>query len=426
MFNAAAPAPAHQAPYDNLDTIRRVLVSWYTSDGLSWQQRWWGQQPSAELAHELVPQHYGADNFCATADRNANDACIGEMDEPGAALLTAVFPYDAGKQTFGMDFMFSRQGSAFRVVDSEQLPASANATPVPAKVRPQFAQPGHFGESWNGGFMCGIRSGFRHVGRHSYAVMPMVQNGAHFISSWRSSSANPGWNNFTVDAYVKWAKTQFFGPTLEEWPYFKTLGGWPGVAKLANDLRIEVGVLRWRYQGWVALAAGAGGGTVVTRPVVAPEQAVVTANLNATSASLGDDDAAAGCALVHLDVPRRQPGSAVGWEPLGGFSGSDAAKICSDAVNATLVWGTPATTTRHHLPLTPGNVFSFRIELGPSARPPAHASRSPGSSRFPGACPSVSHAGLGGAHALGGYLALGAHSACGALYTYSVTPRFVI
>ena len=82
-------------------------MRWVTTDGLHWEQRWWGEQPSDEIGGELVPQHYGADNFCATdgsADaqtnrRNSDFSCLGaNLDDPGAAVLSTVFPYDSGLQ----------------------------------------------------------------------------------------------------------------------------------------------------------------------------------------------------------------------------------------------------------------------------------------------------------------------------------------
>jgi hypothetical protein len=78
-----------------------------TTDGLHWEQRWWGEQPSDEIGDELVPQHYGADNCCPTDGTatsqsnlcNPSFSCLAfHLDDPRATVLSAVFPYNSGLQ----------------------------------------------------------------------------------------------------------------------------------------------------------------------------------------------------------------------------------------------------------------------------------------------------------------------------------------
>eukprot|EP01052_Picozoa_sp_SAG31_P001948 SAG31_NODE_65_length_28565_cov_8.402914_29_plen_1206_part_00 len=358
------------APYDNLNTVRRILVRWVTTDGLHWEQRWWGEQPSDEIGDELVPQHYGADNFCPTDGtatshkRSPSFSCLASnLDDPGATVLSTVFPYDSGLQTFGLDLMWSRHGGPFKAVESEVLgPDGMRAVPVLPKDRPQFAPTGSIGQHWNSGFICGIR-GPVPLGRFSYAVMPMVDNSAHFMGGW--AHAAPNGTPAAPAVFEAWGRDQFWGPTVHSWPYFDPLGGWAGLAALANRYRVEVGVLRWRQEGWVALEAGKHGATVMTRPILAPPKSFVTINLNTTTAAAAaaatSSQSGTACALVHLELLNLTgDGVANLTTPIPGFSGKDAAKVCVDDIASKLVWGDsaslpPSATTRKGV--------VFRIDL---------------------------------------------------------------
>jgi hypothetical protein len=236
--------------------------------------------------------------------------------------------------------MWSRHDNPFRPVIHEDWSGDGTPVPVPVKERPQFAATGPMGKSWNGGFVCGIRSPVGPIGLHSYAVMPMVDNSAHFIGGWASSveAASENTTKFNATLFEKWGRANFWGPTIDQWPYFKVLGGWPGLAKLAQSWRVEVGVLRWRHEGWVALQAGTGGATVVTRPILALQHSTVTVNLNTTDSGGTTTPAGVGkCALVHLELPPTNGGNIT--TPIHGFSGTDAAKVCVDDIAAKLTWG---------------------------------------------------------------------------------------
>jgi len=226
--------------------------------------------------------------------------------------------------------MWSRHGSPFKPIRHEDWSADGSrGVPVPYGRRPQFAPTAPIGTAWNSGFICGIRSVVGPLGHYSYAVMNLVQSAAHFIGSWRGSSeANASGAPVSQEVFKQWAARQFWGPTIQQWPYFKRLGGWTGLTKWANDMQFGVGVLRWRHQGWVALEAGVNGATIVTRPVLAPVNASVTVNLYTTDAK----STTSRCAQVHLE---QLPGP----NPIPGFSGQDAAQVCSDSIAARLTWG---------------------------------------------------------------------------------------
>ena len=83
----------------------------------------------------------------------------------------------------------------------------------------------------------------------------------HLWDLRRRLSASSGLSrNFSASAIQAWGEKQFFGPSIEQWPKWQTVGGvggWAGLAAAGEKLRIEVGAVRWRTEGWVALRATA-------------------------------------------------------------------------------------------------------------------------------------------------------------------------
>ena len=247
--------------WDNLPSIRRVLVSWSTTDGLHWQQHWWGgEHPADPLVDGVVAEQYGAVNFCAhaeygsvtsSAQASARTACRSSDVDDRAPLLSWVMPYDAEAQTFHLDLAVSSDGLTFNRVQQEgpELPAAAVPT-------------GKLGRDWNGGMIDAILppAGVR-LGQYTHALLSGVSSGAHFMYGLR---VMPPLN---ATAAEQWANTQFFGPTISQWPGFDELGGWGGIAKVGAEMSIEVGYARWRTEGWVSLKAAVANATVVTKPL---------------------------------------------------------------------------------------------------------------------------------------------------------------
>lgn len=187
------------------------------------------------------------------------------------------------------------------------------------------------------------------MGAYTYALLPFVTGGYHFMSTRGLNFRS----NFTPAAFERWATKQYFAPTIEQWEGWKEIGGWPGVARVAERARVEVGVLRYRFQGWVALQAVAAEATVVTRPVVAPKNATATLNLGGGSPGR--------CAVVELEAVRGNASA-----PLAGYSGDAAARVCEDSVEAPLRWGVGAQMKRQ-LPASAseaGVVFRVRLAQG--------------------------------------------------------------
>ena len=76
--------------------------------------------------------------------------------------------------------------------------------------------------------------------------------------------------NFTEEAIQNWGESQFFKSIDSQWPQFATvggIGGWAGVAAVGEGMRIEVGSVRWRTEGWAALRATGANASVTTIPI---------------------------------------------------------------------------------------------------------------------------------------------------------------
>lgn len=300
------------APFDNLATIRRILISWETNDGLNWEPHWWGMPTPQD---GIVSEQYGASVVCASSGRDVSQSCASVSDDAGAApplLLALVYPFDAGKQQFWMDLASSRTGASFNRVQQDLLPGEAPEVFVPN---------GDMGTSWNGGLIMGLDgSGLQagSGGRESYALLPFVQSGAHFAFGVRELS------NLSTAAVQEWGEQQFFGPRIQEWEYWNSSRGWDGVADMARQFRIEVGVLRWRTHGWVSMTSSANGsGSVATRQFSLPqacEGKKCLLSLNARASAMR-------VSLVDTN-----------GSPLPGYSGPDAAKFSGDEVSFQLTW----------------------------------------------------------------------------------------
>jgi hypothetical protein len=296
------------------------------------------------LVGVLSPQQYGADMFCSTPERSTTTACYGpSLPDASATLLAFAMPYDAMMQRFDMDIMFSRDGAPFRSILQDRLPQDGS------RRLPTFVPAGAMG-SWNGGIIQGARGQVR-IGNFVYALLPYVTGGYHFMGT-------PGLNfraNFTPTAFQQWADAQYFAPTIRQWMGWEQSGGWPGIAHLAERARIEVGVLRHRFQGWVALQAVASTAIVMTRPVIAPRNATVTLNLG--------DGSSGRCALVELYAV--QGTTSV---PIAAYSDEAAAQVCVDHVEAPLHWGGGG-GTHTQLPESASEVgVVFRIRLATGLR----------------------------------------------------------
>jgi hypothetical protein len=375
----------YSAGYDNLATVRRVLVTWSTLDGLRWQHTLWGSPEE-----EQVPEQYGADNFCADhlLVRNVRGGCRtagGGYD--GSPLLSFEMPFNVEGQVFWMDLRYSTDGTHFeRVLQEGGSTAGTSAAAAPAAAAPAAAAAaavaaaaaaaaavaaaaaetegkqtmdeqtmdgsssvsaeglsdapavaipvGVLGRDWNGGLIMGTSPPIV-AGPHTYALLEYVNNAPHFAFVFRGKS------NLTTAAVQAIGEKEFFGPLLpSQWPWFKRNDGWAGVAELARNVRIEVGALRYRTEGLVCLKATAVPALVVTK--------LLRVAVDATGAGLGGAHDGSWVATANY---KAGGGGSTSVElldaqdtPIAGYSGVGAANIsaASDGVAVPLVFGAGA------------------------------------------------------------------------------------
>jgi hypothetical protein len=350
----------YSAGYDNLATVRRVLVSWHTLDGLTWQHTLWGSPED-----ERVPEQYGAVNFCADhlPVRNVRGGCRragGGYD--GSPLLSFEMPFNVEGQVFWMDLRYSTDGLHFervlqeggstagtaavaaaaageegleRTMHEQTMRAAPSASTGALSDAPAVAIPaGVLGRDWNGGLIMGTSPPIV-TGAHTYALLEYVNNSPHFAFVFRGKS------NLTTAAVQAMGEKEFFGPLLpSQWPWFKRNNGWAGVAELARNVRIEVGALRYRTEGLVCLKATAVPALVVTK--------LLRVVVNSTGAGLGGahdgrwiataNYKAGGDGTTSVELLDEQD------TPIAGYSGVGAANIsaASDGVAVPLVFGAGA------------------------------------------------------------------------------------
>ena len=242
---------------------------------------------------------------------------------------------------------------------------------------------GALGE-WNGGILMGVQSVDTAATTHTAeqgpsaassselqwtdAILPYASSGAHFMFDMRTLQ------NFTTAAVQAWGDKQFFGPSIDQWPQWSSvggIGGWAGIAKLGSKIRIEVGSVRWRKEGWVSLRATAENATVQTVPVI------VAGGVGSisSSGSSGSSGYCGSSGRVGASINLR--GSAVievlgtDGNPFPGFSGTAAAQLTDeDNVAAALNFGTGKKQNRV-LPLGAGppesKSIAFRVTMAKGA-----------------------------------------------------------
>jgi len=294
-----------------------------------------------------IPQNYGVDNFCPTEESSFNSCLDSAPDRnPGALVLAMMRPYDAGTQQFGMDVMTSRGGRHF-VTPKEDVATDQQTT---------FLPPGKIG-SWNGGLLSTMMGGGRRIGRFTYTLVHLVTNLPHFATSLLATTGTSTCNGTELKAR---SARQYWAPQIHLWDGWDQLGGWDGLAKLCCEAQRVPMVMRYRYQGWVALTATRANAVVVTRPILAPNRTGCgyTSTINADGRPAAHiRGTTKGCLVVHLAH------GATG-QALPGWSGPEAAQLCDDEIDAPLVFAGKT--------LLPPEVcdvgLRFRVEMQPGMK----------------------------------------------------------
>ena len=110
-----------------------------------------------------------------------------------------------------------------------------------------FVPHGKLGE-WDGGLMMGIWGGLVRVGHYDYQLLSEVDNWPHFLGSYMRAPH--------TQSAADWIKRS--DPTVESWPLFP---GWAELTRLAEGMREEVGIMRWRHNGFVCFEPSGSGGS---------------------------------------------------------------------------------------------------------------------------------------------------------------------
>lgn len=214
-ISAFAP---HCTAYDNLAQERRILVTWRTTDGLSWKQDWWEAPPTGGRMYdgalprdpEPVSEHYGAVNFCVERGQTVRSGCrptaadgslisSSGSESSGSSyspIMSWVMPYDARRQQFWLDLAFSTDGLHFHLPEQEEV-----AKPATAIANGRV-------DEWNGGILMGLEpvdmAGTEAHGgggaQWTDALLPYADSGAHFMFGMRELA------NFTAEAVQAWGE----------------------------------------------------------------------------------------------------------------------------------------------------------------------------------------------------------------------------
>ena len=262
------------AEYDNLAQGARLLKVFYTKDGFNWKQTFF------TLPTEKDPwgyQHYGANI----------------LRIPNADLFIAyLYVYDVAKQQIYLEINYSRDGLRW-----ERMPDQA-----------PFVSNGELGK-WTSGmvFLDG-----RHIERNGvyYHVMGHTTSAMHFYPCYRDD---------TSGINAKALKRRFQSRELEKWPYFKSIGGWSGLAKNILQAHASTGVLTFRKDSWIGIKAEKSG-ELVSRVLQADNcQLTVNAKINKGG-------------KIKVEVLSADN------QKLPMYSGKNAAIMTSDSTAADLLW----------------------------------------------------------------------------------------
>ncbi len=278
--------------YDNIRQAHRILRIHYTHDGINWQRRY---LTLPEESDHWSYQHYGLHSF-----RVDKDFYIGYLHA-----------YHATKQQIYTELIYSRDG-----LDWRRIPGS---TP--------FIANGPVG-SWNFGMIFTEETPLERDGKF-HQVLGSVYHHLHFYDSGKDDLS-----------YLngEFLRRGFGGRKLaEEWPYFKEIGGWDGLAKDMLNANDAIGLAVFRKDGWLAVRGG-------------PEARLLSRVLVAPGNQL-EVNAKTGAAPLKVEV------LTAGGKEIAGYCGDNAAGFSGDGTAAGLKW------SGGKLKTLPSSPFRLRISM---------------------------------------------------------------
>ena len=212
-------------PYDNFQLGIRMMTVYSSQDGINWKYE-----------NTLVPTEedgtFGAQHY-------------GSMRLPlaqGDLVLVYLYAYDSDYQQIYIELAYSRDNLHFH-----RFPGA-----------PAFAR-GADPSSWYYG--------------HVFANTNIVQEGTKFFQQVGYCTPLPHFihesysrHNSLAEVEAKDFENSFKRRTLaERWPFFKSIGGYEGLAEFTRNGYYSTGAMEFRAFGWFGLEAGLGEGHFTTR-----------------------------------------------------------------------------------------------------------------------------------------------------------------
>ena len=216
----------YDVPYDLLPNSSRILTIYSTVDGVDWH--YCHSISSCGPLDNPFSQQYGAD--------------IKFMPDAGLHLAF-INAYDSETQQIYLDLKYSRDGIHFYDF-TDPHPFAKTANPFDW----------YFGELFTSQDV--VQVGDRYYQLASGTSLP------HYFAEplFRHNAQS----EITADDFKSlFAKRRY----AESLPYFKSIGGWEGLAKHAREGHYSVGVMSYRADGWFGVRAGSRKGVFVTRPI---------------------------------------------------------------------------------------------------------------------------------------------------------------
>ena len=294
--------PPYTVEYDNIRQACRLLLTHYTHDGINWQSRY---LTLPDATDPWSYQHYGLFSF-----RVDKDFYVGYLHV-----------YHCIKQQIYSELIYSRNG-----LDWKRLPGS-----VP------FIANGPIG-AWNSGMIFTEDYPLEHGGKF-YHVLGSIHRRLHFYDLGAKDDLS-----FLNGEFLR---RSFGGRQLaEQWPFFKEIGGWDGLAKDMREANTTLGLAIYRKDGWIA-AETANTGILRSRVLRADSSELM---INARTFTGGS---------IKVEVLSADD------KELDAYCGNNAAAFSGDATAAGLRWNQdkisvlPDTPFRLRLTITNAELYSL-------------------------------------------------------------------
>lgn len=210
--------------YDNLGTAFRILALYGTRDGIHWKFHNYLTLPDEQ--DSTGAQHYGG------------------MPIPlanGDLMLYQLYAYDAESQQIYLELIYSRDGIHFYRFPGQRW-----------FVRSSNPNDWYFGHVFPTG-------NFFKDGDKLYQQL-ITSSCPHFFPEVLMLHENQ--KDITADSFRKRYEKRGLAERL---PYFKSIGGWKGLAEYGRRGYYSISLLETRFDGWFGLVAGIEEGTFETR-----------------------------------------------------------------------------------------------------------------------------------------------------------------